>query len=216
MRKQIFLFLILLVFPAMATAQGIPIPWAPTPPGLLEAFLSKTQNATVTRKAVGELVGPSRKATFTAIVAKDPSNPGIRMKGIEIEMVDADRKLKIYLDDDRSADGHAESLRQFVFGLKELATKVANTHFAEITTEPEARRTSVMAGAYNRAAGNPEYCCPRYTALDAGWYRQGEELGVRIDEAGKTRYGFTLYFPNAKLSQVADFLESGKDWLDSN
>jgi hypothetical protein len=220
MRKRAFLFPALLVFPAIAIAQGTVIPWAPTPPGLIETFLSKTPNAIITKNVLGVLVGPAgRKATFAAIVADDPSHPGVKIKGIEIEMEDAARELKIYLDHDRSADARVESLREFAFNLNHLVTKSADTASRGQSKESEATKSSSGAettGAFNRDAGNPEYCCPRYTAFNAGWYRRGEELGVRIDDGGKTRNGFIVYFPNSRLSQVVDFVDAGKEWLDSN
>jgi hypothetical protein len=218
--NRAYLFLVILALPGIATAQGTSIPWRPTPPGLLETFLSSTPNTSIAKNFLGVLVGPAgEKATFTAIVAEDPTHPCIKVKGIEIEMEDAARQLKVYLDDDRSADGRLESLRLFVFSLNQLATKSANTSFAQPTEASEATASSsgaITTGAHNRAASNPEYCCPRYTAFNAGWYHKGEELGVRIDDGGKTRYGFILYFPNTRLSQVADFIEAGKDWLDLN
>ena len=220
MRKGAFLFSAILVFSAIAIAQGTVMSWAPTPPGRIETFLSKTPNAIITKSVLGVLVGPAgRKATFAAIVADDPSRPGVKIKGIEIEMEDGARELKIYLDDDRSAHARVESLREFAFSLNRLATKSADTAFGEQTKESEAMKSSSEAettGAHNRAAGNHEYCCPRYTAFNAGWYRRGEESGVRIDDGGKTRNGFIVYFPNSRLSQVVNFIEAAKDWLDLN
>ncbi len=217
MKSHSLLLFAALVLPSMAISQETTISWEPTPPGLIETFLSKTQNASINKKLLGVLGGSANpKATFTAIVAEDPSRPGVKLKGIEIEMEATARKVKVYVDDDHSADSRDESLREFAFSLNELAQAPSDRIF-ESTKGVRATKPGKMVvttGAQNRAANNEEYCCPRYAAFNAGYLR-GDELGVRIDDAGKTRNGI-LYFPNEKLTRVADFIVAGKAWLDLN
>lgn len=216
MKSHSLLLFAALVLPSMTISQETASSWEPTPPGLLETFLSRTQNASINKKLLGVLGGPANpKATFTAIVAEDPSHPSVRVKGIEIEMEATTRKIKVYLDDDHSADSRDESLREFAFSLNRLAQEPSDTIFESTKRARATKSKMVSTGAHNRAADNEEYCCPRYPAFNAGWYLRGDELGVRIDDAGKTRDGI-LYFPNVKLTRVADFIIAGKAWLDLN
>lgn len=142
------------------------------------------------------------------MVAEDPAHPGVAVKGIEIEMESITRNSKVYLDDDHSADSRDDNLREFAFALNRLAQEPVDKRFKSTNSRV------VTTGAHNRAADNAEYCCPRYPAFNAGWYRRGDELGVHLDSAGKTP-GVTLDFPNEKLSTVVDFITAGKAWLDA-
>jgi len=96
MKRHSLLLLVALVLPFVAISQVTASSWEPTPSGLLETFLSRTQNASINRKLLGGLGAPANpKATFTAIFAEDPSHPGVRVKGIEIEMETTTRKIKV-------------------------------------------------------------------------------------------------------------------------
>src|SRR5258708_6531943 len=82
-------------------------------PSVLGAFLMRVANASVRKKEVGVITGSNTdRATFTAIVAWDPANPAVKVKGLEVRLVEGDLKGTVYIDDDKDESPHG-SLVEF-------------------------------------------------------------------------------------------------------
>lgn len=87
--KAILLMMLTAVCCSTAAAQRIRRPSIPDPPGPLETFLASNPNAPVVKKQTGILLGTNQeKAVFIAIVARSPTVPSMKLKGMEIQITD--------------------------------------------------------------------------------------------------------------------------------
>jgi hypothetical protein len=180
-----------------------------SPRGLLESFLKDTRAPDVVRKKLGALAGRNGdEVTFTAVIASNPLVQGQQARGIEVEVKDCNRKVVTFLDDDRRAQCHLDSLKDFEKALTRLAererTEVSNPLIP-------AQVGSTTTGFFNRPASPPEACSPRLHVFNAGWYRDGETTGVRLDGAGTARISIRL--PGVTLDQVVGIIQAGYEFL---
>jgi hypothetical protein len=187
-------------------------PWIPTQ-GILESFLAKTKNAVVIKRPLGRLTGLNQtKAIFAAVVASDPLDTTVKVKGLEIQLEEGKRRVTVYLDDDRAEESGRDSLKEFQDELAHLADKGKLLEHWQ-NHNPMATEWATTAQALNRPAALPEYCCPRNTVFSAGWYRREEELGVTMDPDWPLG---SFYFPKVTLSEVVEIVQSGRAFLDGN
>jgi len=209
--------------PAQHAAAGLGEAENP-PPGLLATFLRAHPNA-VRREEIVASIDSARdaKASFTAIVARDPLDGSKMAKGLLIRMEDGKTESLVYVDDDTGPDG--DSLKEFQERLGYLAGAGKDRELASLRRHAHAGgdgRFSATVSVQNRPGTQPEYCCPRYTVLNAGWYgeKQWEFEGVTMNAPGAVRApgsvkGHIYCFPEAKLDQVTQAIAQARRFLDA-
>lgn len=187
-------------------------------PSVLGAFLVRVPNASVRKKEVGVLTGSNTdRATFTAIVAWDPANPSVKVKGLEVRLVEGDRKGTVYVDDDKQEppEGGLEEfqrdLTRLVQRKQELIKRCREGDQTACNepgiTAPGTARTN----ARNRDVASQDQHYIWYGVMDAGWY--GGAKGVVI---GSGSPDIDVRLPGADLDDVVKAIAAGRAFLDAN
>ena len=185
---------------------------------VLGAFLKRVANASVRKKEVGVLTGSNTdRAKFTAIVAWDPANPAVKVKGLEVRLVEGDLKVTVYIDDDKEEPPHG-SLVEFQDLLTQLVRRkeevIKRCHEGDEKACNEPGITSpgfVTTGALNRSAPSQSEYYPRFTILNAGWY--GGAKGVLIVSGNPA---IDVRLPGVDLDDVVKAIAAGRAFLDAN
>ncbi len=166
----------------------------------IESFLAQRKDAFVTQNRLGILTGRNHtEATFTAIVASDPSDDAVRFKGLKIELHGARGNATEYLDCDRGRESGPDSLQEFERRLARLISyKQEMIEHWRSQPLPSSSRGSVI-GAPN---------------LNVGWYQHHEEIGVEIAVTDSSIGCF--YFPNADLQDLLEIVRAGCTFLKAN
>jgi hypothetical protein len=196
--KQVLLFAVCLE--AFLSAGGTQRQAPPYSPGRLESFLATHKDATIFQKELGNLKERD-KASFSAVVAWDSSNSDFKYKGIRInlEEVSKGRVESIYLDEEgMECSRHIRAL-----------AKSKNRIIEDFRKQtPEKKEWYTLTFANNRVG---DASSEGLTALNLGWYKSGDEIGVVVNSAVSGRQYF---FPGAELGVVADMLDAGRSFLD--
>jgi hypothetical protein len=192
-------------------------------PSTLKNFLLHTKNATVVGKEVGVFTGIGKdKATFTAIVAWDPHQPAVKVKGIEVHLQEGGREWAVYLDDDKEDATHCNlvEFQEDLIRLARLKQKLTERCTAGYEascnqpglTAPGCASTSVT----NRSEPTQDGYYPRDSVMGAGFCGSGRAVLINcaIPRAGDP--GIAVMLPGADLNDVVKAIAGGKAFLDAN
>ena len=201
---KILPLMLTLVCCSAASAQGVPRPFIPPPPGPLETFLANNPNATVVRKQTGILVGSNRDtAVFFAIVASSPADSTVKFKGMEIRITDAGRTSAMYFDYEPAVRN--ESRDNFQLLLDRLAD--ATTEGGHISLVREQ-----VAGA-TRWGVSAEGSFRNQAILNIGYWHGETDTGVTIWDAHRDH---STYLPGSTVEQAMACVKAAREFIITN
>lgn len=202
--KAILLMMLTAVCYSATSAQWVPRPFIPPPPGPLETFLDSNPNATVVKKQTGILVGSNQeKAVFIAVVASSPADPTVKFKGIEIQITDTGHTRTLYLDYEPAV--RPDSRDNFQHFLIRLA-------FCEDTNAITVQ-VHEQNPAATRYGANTDAFAHNRVAFDIGWWHTEEDTGVMI--IGPRGRHF-VYLPGTSISQAMESIKAAREFLIAN
>lgn len=190
MNRKVFIFVTLMTASGSLFSQSLVVNgFQPT---RLEILVTSTPGATVERHIVGSLASGDTRATFNIIVAKQPNCCLPPLTGVEVRMQQGNRDAAVYLG--------TEGLERFQSNIASLAAKRDELYDRKDWGASTIRFPNKL---------DPELGGNAVNVMNAGWYREGDETGVRLDCA----HGGIFHFPNADLRDVEKLIGSARTAL---